>query len=232
MDIEGIIVGFVTLMVLAVLTISLVLPTTVAGIEGSNQAGTVSNEVFTGVAAVPSTLAKYVAEVTSFEKGTAATASNLVSFKGNATKTVTLVKPYTGANRTITVKSDFDTTLDNVTFTFNGNYIGKLSSNTETWTGLGSTLLDGTNTFVFTNNNGTTTNITNITVSYTSFVANTAYTLSEGAITPAANGTYRAGYYYATAQTNNTQTLLGVIPLVIAVLLVLVVLGFWKMFGG
>jgi hypothetical protein len=232
-DTSNIIIGLVVLMVLGVLMVSVVIPTTQDGIAVSQYAGTVSNEVFTGVAATPATLTKYVAEVLSFEKGATALAANTTALAtANGSRTVQLSKPYTGANRTLTIVSVGNLTENNVSFTFNGVLVGKLSSATESWTGLGSTLLNGANTFTFTNNGtANSVNITNVSVSYTSFSANTAYTVAKGKITPAANGTYRAGYYYASTGTNAAFVLLDIIPLLLAVMLVLIIIGYWKLAG-
>lgn len=232
MDTSSIITGLVVLMVLGVVMISVVIPTTQAGIAVSQYAGTVSNEEFTGVAATPSTLTKYVAEVISFKKGTITSAENLTALVGaNSTRVLTLTEPSTTLNRTFVITSNMETNGDNITYTVNGVYIGKLSSNAESWTGAGATLLNGANTFAFTNHNGTyasSTNITNITTRYTSYAAYPNYTVSAGAITPLTNGSYKTNYYYASTGTNNAVALLNVIPLLLAIMLVLIVIGFWK----
>lgn len=231
MDIEKIIVGFVGLMLLSIIMIAVVIPTTQEGISGSNQAGTVSNEEFTGVNNTPSTLTKYVAEVISFQKGTSAVVNNTTALVGaNGSRIVYLTNPSTTTNRTLTILSAV--TGDNVSVYLNGVFLGKMSSTPESWTGLGTTLVNGANTVAFINNNGTTWNITSLNITYNSFTTSTAYSLASGLITPTGgNATYRTSYYYATDATNNTANLLGVIPVLLAVVLVLIVLGFWKMAG-
>ena len=229
MDAKEIIISLVIIMVLGVVMISIVLPTTIDGIALSQYAGTVSNEVFAGTLLTPATLTKYVAEVISFEQGSTTSVANTTALlAANNSRLLQLSRPYTGANRTLTVYSA-GSALDYVNVSLNGVVLGKLSSSPESWIGVGSTLVDGANTVKFTNYNGTTTNITNVSISYTSFADYTNYTVASGKITPLDTGTYRASYYYANTNTNNALNLLNAIPLLLAVMFMLVVIGAFKM---
>jgi hypothetical protein len=231
MEFESTIVGLVGLMILGIVIISVVLPTTIETIAVSNQVGTVSNEVFTGTAATPSTLTKYVAEVAAFDLATYTTTTNQTDIVSNVSSFTTInANFYNGLQANLTYCYN-NADADNASIYHSGVRLGSIpqdASGCSVYTGEQSRLT-GTQNITLINLNGTTANLTNVSFKYAYWAPNTAYTLHKGDITPTATGTYRASYLYGTTDSNMATTLLVSIPILIIATFVILIITYWKL---
>jgi len=233
MDTEKLIVGFVGLMILGVILLAVVLPTTIDGIAGAKIAGTVSNEVFTTTGASAQTaLARYVVSVSKFDKATYETKTNSTAITSNGSGLIYLnANYYNGLQANLTYCYN-NTPIQNASIYHNGVRLGNIPGSTgcATYTGEQSRLT-GTQNISLINSNGTTATLTNVSMFYAYWATNGSYAVANGFITPLDAATYRASYNFGANNTATVDTLLGVIPLILAVMFVLIIIGFWKMAG-
>jgi len=219
-------IGF---MILAVVVILVVLPATITSINSNNTSvATTSNEIWTGSAGVAHTMASGpVYSITTMQLSTPASKYNDTVVNSWATSTNTRTLSVSTARRTdttfnVTVTSQFNTT-GNVTVTLNGHLLGQLSSTSDSWTGLDSSWLTDVTNITFANTTTTNTNVTNSTIVNSIWVTNSSYSVTNGQVVPVFSGAYRTTYVYTSQLWTPINTLLMIIPLLIAAFLVMYV---------
>ena len=218
-------------LVCAILVITVVIPTAVSSASNFNAQSSATGELFTGVAATPSTMTyNPIVSITAFKKAAVVTTYNDTKLAGANGVVNVLIDSYAahgaaaweGVNVTFTLQGV--NTTNNVTWvTGTCNFANKTWTSTpQTYTDIeASCLTPGANlAFNFVNRTlGAPANVTNVSVTYFRYVDNTAYTLDSaaGKITPTASGYYYASYTYGTGVTGGTLALVIVLPLLIAV---------------
>ena len=241
MGFDNPVLWFVGLLVVAIIVVTIVIPTALTTINTVDVTGSTSAELWTGTAATAHTMANVpLVAVTTFKKAATVTTVNTTALVGANGVVRLLIDPYAAHDGTawnnvnITVNNSGANTTTNLTWVVGTcNTVNKTISSgaSNVWNGIASTCLTPGSNLVLTFVNHTTTgedapNVTGVSISYLRYVDNTAYTLQAGAgtITPTATGYYYTSYTYGTVGSTTSKTVLLLVPLLIALALLLIVL--------
>jgi hypothetical protein len=245
MDSSELITGFVVLMVLGVVVIAVVLPTVQAGIATNTQTGTSTGEVFGALANATTTLDHApLRSITEFKTSSRAQANSTVLLTCNGTSpNATLLSfiltdwdngDYTGEEFNITATFQIVNASNNVSVYRNNVKIATISSSAThvfgNYKGLGgaSYWLDMQYVCAGAENS----NITFTQVKYpklTDYAGYSVISLENAQVKTPLAGTYLTSYTYGANPNVAALSLMNLIPLLLAVSLVLVVVGFWKL---
>lgn len=220
---------FIGLMVLAVVVITGILPTTQDAVDNSGDIGTVSNEVVNGTSGSALALSQgIVTGVNSFQKSTAANTFNSTLVTGNGSvnssvsKAFTLTAPLdTGSVSAVAWTVRVTTQLGagaTANASIGGVNAGALSTGTTNFTVAAanrSSPLTVTLNFVGANYS----NVTNVSVDYFNFQTNSGYAVTNEQVVPTSSGTFRLSYDYGTSLSLTTLALFALLPILMAVLL-------------
>ena len=220
-------------LVVFVLVIGVVIPTTVTLASSFDSQGTATGETWVGTASTAHAMTySPIVSVTDFRKSiNATTAVNTTDISGNASDNVSETFTFSSIfdDGTVTgAKYDLNYTTvvgagSNVSVYVGSKKIAELTT-TNVWTALGrvSTEVEsGIITFVFNGEN--VSYVDNVSIRYQHFNTSTAYTLASasGQITPTASGGYYTTYTYGTGVTGGTLAIVLVLPLMIAAVLLI-----------
>lgn len=242
---DGAIMWVIGLLVVAIIAVSVVIPSTLTAIASVETQGTATGELWAGTAATAHAMAfAPIVTVSAFRLSTTHTANNTTAIVVNTTSNtvnftipanivrtgeiwnnVTIgIKPGTGTNATTNI-----TWVAGTCRTLNATFA---SATLQTYDGINSTCLPAAgSTLTLTFANSTVAgepapNVSYVTFTYFTYDTSTAYTsnLAAGTITPTASGNYYTTYTHGTAGTGNAVVILNLVPLMIGVVLLLLVI--------
>lgn len=236
---DGAVVWVIGVLLVCIIAVSVVIPGVTTAITGVAVTGT-STEIWAGTAATAHTMNNFpIVAVTTFGKTTnATTAVNTTVLTGNssanATETPTFLSPFdTGTVSGQTYDINYTAQIGaggatvNVSVFVGTTKIAEVTS-TNSYSATGRAPTEWSpSTVRFQFNGAANSNVTNVSVRYGYFAANTAYTTASavGTITPTATGTYYTTYSYGTMGTTAAGTMLNLIPFLVAVVLIMLVIG-------
>jgi hypothetical protein len=222
-----------------VIVIGVLIPTTITAGNEVTPAGTATGELWTGTAATAHASAfKPVASVTAFKKEARHTIYNDTVLVGGHGTVTLYIDPYTVATGEAWNNINFTFTLKGLNATNNVTWVAGTcrpanatwTSSPQSYTDVASTCLTPGSTLTFTFTNKTSqeneTNVTNVTLLYSTYDDSSAYALASasGEFTPTASGYYYMSYTYGNQSGTSTQMLVLLLPLVIAAALLVIFL--------
>jgi hypothetical protein len=231
---EKIVIGLISLLVVCLIVITAVIPSSSSAIGAVASAGTVINEVFAGINGSYSNLARYALNITSYQKALYEYQSNVTALAANGSRIVTTNTDFYNGLPTNFTYCWANVNSTNATITLNGAVLGYVplgSTACGTYVSVAGVVAGDNTVTVTAYNNSIALSIINATLYYPYWNTTLGYTLSGGDIAPTSTGTFRVSYAYGAPNDVSTQAILLLIPLLLAVALVVIILAWAKLSG-
>ena len=209
-----------------ILIVGLAIPLVVGILADTHTVGSTYSEYWTGTALTPSALTYPITGVTTnYKAGVVSSYNDTALLGANSTRSIPLLTPLVSSTFNVTVKTNL-TAGENISVSVGACTLGNISSASDTWNAISRSCLVTPLVVTFHNGqNGTHSNITNVSVAYGRWVAYPNYTISGGAITPVASGYFDTAYTYGNAN-EGVYLILALVPILLALLMLAIIMHF------